>query len=96
MTRAASRPPPPPLAFAFAIATFAYLAFATDVPLIVIAIRFGEGMSNPILSAIPLFIYLGSLMVMSGLARPLVDFLPVLVGRVRGGSSFVAIPAMAR
>lgn len=83
-----------PIAFAFGIATFAHLAIDTDVPLTVIANRIGEGMSDSILSAIPLFIFLGALMVMTGLARTLVEFLLALVGHLRGGVSYVLIGGM--
>lgn len=83
-----------PIAFAFGIATFSYLVFMTDVPLTIMANRMAEGMSDPILSAIPLFVFLGSLMVLTGLARTLVEFLYACVGHLRGGVSYVMIASM--
>jgi tripartite ATP-independent transporter DctM subunit len=83
-----------PIGFAFAIAALVYLISMTDVPLTIVGNRIAEGMGDPILTAIPLFIYLGSLMVLTGLARVLVEFLLTLFGHLRGGVSFVLIGAM--
>jgi tripartite ATP-independent transporter DctM subunit len=83
-----------PIAFAFGIATLAYLAFTTSTPLNIMANRIGEGTSNPILLSVPLFVFLGLLIEMAGLARALVDFLATLVGHIRGGLSFVLLGAM--
>lgn len=83
-----------PIGFAFAIATLTYLISITNVPLTIMGNRIAEGMSDPILTAIPLFIFLGSLMVMIGLARVLVEFLLMIVGHLRGGVSYVLIGAM--
>jgi tripartite ATP-independent transporter DctM subunit len=83
-----------PIGFAFAIAALVYLLAMTDVPLTIVPNRIAEGMDDPILTAIPLFIFLGSLMVMTGLARILVEFLLTLFGHLRGGVSFVLIGAM--
>jgi tripartite ATP-independent transporter DctM subunit len=83
-----------PIAFAFGVATLAYLALMTHVPLIVVMGRMDEGMSHLILLAVPLFIFLGVLIEMTGLARAMVDFLVALLGRVRGGLSYVLLAAM--
>jgi tripartite ATP-independent transporter DctM subunit len=45
---------------------------------------------SPALLCIPLFIYAGSLMSDSGIARYLLEFVDVFVGRVRGGLGMVA------
>jgi tripartite ATP-independent transporter DctM subunit len=83
-----------PIAFAFGVATLAYLALMTHVPLIVVTGRMDEGMSHLILLAVPLFIFLGVLIEMTGLARAMVDFLVALLGRMRGGLSYVLLAAM--
>ena len=45
---------------------------------------------SPTLLCIPLFIYAGSLMSESGIAKYLLEFVDVFVGRIRGGLGFVA------
>jgi tripartite ATP-independent transporter DctM subunit len=83
-----------PIAFAFGLAIFGYLALATHTPLSVLVGRMDEGMSHLILLAIPLFVFLGLLIEMTGMARALVGFLADLVGHVRGGLHFVLVGGM--
>ena len=83
-----------PIAFGFAMATVAYLLVATATPLQIVIGRMDEGMSSLILLAVPLFVLLGQLMEMAGLARVLVAFLAALVGHVRAGLSYVLIGAI--
>lgn len=83
-----------PIAFAFGLATFGYLALATHTPLSVLVGRMDEGMSHLILLAVPLFVFLGLLIEMTGMARALVGFLADLVGHVRGGLHFVLVGGM--
>ena len=83
-----------PIAFAFGIATMSYLLLTTQVPLTIIASRIDEGTSNLILLSVPLFVFLGLLIEMAGLARALVDFIAALIGHVRGGLSYVLLGAM--
>jgi TRAP-type C4-dicarboxylate transport system permease small subunit len=83
-----------PIAIAFAVGTFAYMVFTTDVPMLLFVGRFYEGMSHLILLAIPLFVFLGLLIEMTGMARAMVDFLASLLGHVRGGLSYVLVGAM--
>ncbi|MDB6002029.1 MAG: C4-dicarboxylate transport system permease DctM subunit, partial [Rhizobacter sp.] len=83
-----------PIAFAFALATFGYLALTTSTPMLVMVGRLDEGMSHLILLAVPLFIFLGSLIEMTGMARAMINFLASLLGHVRGGLSYVLIGAM--
>ena len=51
-------------------------------------------MSHLILLAVPLFVFLGLLIEMAGMARALVGFLANLVGHVRGGLHFVLVGGM--
>ena len=83
-----------PIGFAFGVATLSYLALATQIPLTIVISRIDEGMSGLILLAVPLFIFLGLLIEMTGLARVLVDFIASLLGHVRGGLSYVLLGAM--
>lgn len=83
-----------PIAFSFALATFGYLACTTSTPMLVMVGRLDEGMSHLILLAVPLFIFLGALIEMTGMARAMIQFLASLLGHVRGGLSYVLIGAM--
>ena len=83
-----------PIAFAFGLGIFGYLALTTSTPLMVIVGRIDEGMSHLILLAVPLFVFLGLLIEMTGMARAMVAFLAALLGHVRGGLSYVLIGAM--
>jgi tripartite ATP-independent transporter DctM subunit len=83
-----------PIAFAFGLATFAYLALTTRLPVLVLVGRMDEGMSHLILLAVPLFVFLGLLIEMTGMARAMVHFLSSLLGHVRGGLSYVLVGAM--
>ena len=83
-----------PIAFAFGTATFGYLALTTRMPTLVLVGRMDEGMGNLILLAVPLFVFLGLLIEMTGMARAMVGFLASLIGHVRGGLSYVLVGAM--
>jgi len=83
-----------PIAFAFGLGTLGYLAFATRVPTGVLIGRMDEGMSHLILLAVPLFVFLGLLIEMTGMARVMVAFLSSVIGHVRGGLSYVLVGAM--
>jgi tripartite ATP-independent transporter DctM subunit len=83
-----------PIAFAFGLGTFGYMALGTDTALPVIVGRMDEGMSHLILLAVPLFVFLGLLIEMTGMAKAMVAFLAGLLGHVRGGLSYVLVGAM--
>jgi tripartite ATP-independent transporter DctM subunit len=83
-----------PIAFSFGLATLGYITLTTNTPSIVIVGRMDEGMSHLILLAVPLFVLLGLLIEMTGIARAMVAFLANLLGHVRGGLSYVLIGAM--
>jgi tripartite ATP-independent transporter DctM subunit len=83
-----------PIAFAFGLAVFGYLALTTHTPLSVLVGRMDEGMSHLILLAVPLFVFLGLLIEMTGMARAMVAFLASLLGHVRGGLHYVLVAAM--
>jgi tripartite ATP-independent transporter DctM subunit len=83
-----------PIAFSFGLATFGYLALTTDTPMQVVVGRMDEGMSHIILLSVPLFVFLGLLIEMTGMARAMVGFLASLLGHVKGGLSYVLVGAM--
>ena len=83
-----------PIGFAFGTATLAYLAITTSTPLTVVVSRMDEGMSALILLAVPLFVFLGLLIEMTGMALAMVGFLASLLGHVKGGLSYVLLGAM--
>ena len=83
-----------PIAFSFGLAIFGYLALTTRTPTTVLVGRMDEGMSHLILLAVPLFVFLGLLIEMTGMARAMVSFLSSLLGHVRGGLHYVLVAAM--
>lgn len=83
-----------PIAFCFGLATFGYLALTSSVPLEVVVGTMEEGMSHLILLSVPMFVFLGLLIEMTGMARTMVAFLASLLGHVRGGLSYVLVGAM--
>jgi tripartite ATP-independent transporter DctM subunit len=83
-----------PIAVSFGLATFGFLALTTTTPVQVIVGRMDEGMSHIILLAVPLFVFLGLLIEMTGMAKAMVAFLASLLGHVRGGLSYVLLGAM--
>ena len=83
-----------PIGFAFGTATLAFLATVTRTPLTIVVSRMDEGMSGLVLLAVPLFVFLGLLIEMTGMARAMVAFLASLLGHVRGGLYYVLLGAM--
>ena len=83
-----------PIAFAFGLSIFGYLALTTQTPVMILVGRMDEGMSHLILLAVPLFVFLGLLIEMTGMARAMVAFLASLLGHVRGGLQYVLVAGM--
>jgi tripartite ATP-independent transporter DctM subunit len=83
-----------PIAFSFGLATLSYLALTTSTPLSIVVSRMDEGMSSLVLLSVPLFVFLGLLIEMTGVAKAMVDFLAALLGHVRGGLAYVLLGAM--
>ncbi len=83
-----------PIAFSFGLGTIGYMALGTDTALPVMVGRMDEGMSHLILLAVPLFVFLGLLIEMTGMAKAMIGFLAGLLGHVRGGLSYVLVGAM--
>jgi tripartite ATP-independent transporter DctM subunit len=83
-----------PIAFAFGLSTVVYLMSMTSMPMSIVISRMDEGMSTFVLLSIPLFVLLGLLIEMTGLAAVLVNLLSALVGHFKGGLSYVLVGAM--
>ena len=83
-----------PIAFSFGVATFAYLSLGTHLPTSVVVARLEAGMSNLILLSVPLFVFLGYLLEITGMAAHIIRFLASLLGHVRNGLHYVLVAAM--
>ena len=83
-----------PIAFAFGLTTTAYLQTLTTAPLSIVVSRMDEGMSTLVLLSVPLFVFLGLLIEMTGMARAMIQCLASLVGHIRGGLCYVLLGAM--
>lgn len=83
-----------PIAFAFGLSTISYLGLITDTPLLVVSSRMEEGVSSLILLAVPLFVFLGALLQITGMADRMIQFLVALLGHVRGGLNYVLLAGM--
>jgi len=83
-----------PIAFAFGLATLGYVMLTTHTPVLIVVGRMDEGVSHLILLSVPLFVFLGMLIEMTGMARAMVGFLASLLGHVRGGLHYVLLGAM--
>lgn len=83
-----------PIGLAFVLATAAYLHFASWVPVSIVPGRMSEGMSHMILLSVPMFVLLGAIIEVAGLARAMITFLVSLIGHLRGGLQYVLLGAM--
>ncbi|MGA2998495.1 TRAP transporter large permease subunit [Bradyrhizobium sp.] len=83
-----------PIAFAFGLTTTAFLLTLTNTPLSIVVSRMDEGMSTLVLLSVPLFVFLGLLLEMTGMARAMIRCLASLVGHIRGGLCYVLLGAM--
>jgi tripartite ATP-independent transporter DctM subunit len=68
--------------------------FMTYMPMSIVISRMDEGMSHFVLLSIPLFVLLGLLIEVTGLAAMLINLLVALVGHFKGGLSYTLIGAM--
>jgi len=83
-----------PIAFAFLLGTAGFITFATSIPVSIVPGRMDEGMSHLILLAVPMFVLLGALIEMAGLASRMIAFLVSMIGHKRGGLQYVLLGAM--
>ena len=78
-----------PIAFCFS-GSLLYMSIAGGVSMKGMMLWGLQQILSPALLCIPLFIYAGSLMSESGIAKYLLEFVDVFVGRIRGGLGVVA------
>lgn len=83
-----------PIAFCFAAGTVSYLAFTTQVPLLVVVGRMDEGISSLVLVSVPIFVLLGCVLDATGMGKAIVDFLASLIGHVKAGMSYVLLGSL--
>jgi len=79
-----------PITFSLAIVSIITATFL-KIPLMAIVQQMVQGVRSFSLLAIPFFIISGEMMGKGGIARKLIDFANVLVGRVRGGLAMVNV-----
>ena len=76
----------------FALASVSILtAMYLNIPLMAIVQQMVQGVRSFSMLAIPFFILAGEMMGQGGIARKLIDFANILVGRVRGGLAMVNV-----
>jgi len=81
-----------PVAFCMGIATLLGVIVAGDLPsFLIVAHKMATGIDSFALLAIPFFILSGLFMERGGIARRLIEFANVIVGRFRGGLALVNI-----
>ena len=83
-----------PIALAFLLGTLAYISLGIAGPPFIVAARMESGMGNMLLMSIPLFVLLGAVLEVGGMAKAMIDFLAAVVGPLRGGLNYVLIAAM--
>ncbi|MFA8344372.1 MAG: TRAP transporter large permease subunit, partial [Rhodothermaceae bacterium] len=84
-----------PISYSIGISSLVTLMLnVNSIPsLTTVAQRMATGIDSFALLAIPFFIFAGALMNSGGIARRLIDFAKVLVGKLPGGLAFVNILA---
>jgi tripartite ATP-independent transporter DctM subunit len=83
-----------PIAFCFGCGVMAFLAFTSNVPLVVIVGRIDEGMANIVLVSVPIFVLLGCVLDATGMGKAIVDLLASLIGHVKAGMSYVLLGSL--
>ncbi len=81
-----------PISFTLSVSSILTMLYL-GIPPMVIGQKMADVLDNFSLMAIPFFILAGQIMADSGIAKRLVDFSSILVGKIRGGLAFVNIVA---
>ncbi|SAL71782.1 TrapT dctQ-M fusion permease, dicarboxylate transport [Caballeronia arvi] len=82
------------IAFAFALAAMAYLSLMTNAPTSIIMNRLDAAISDITLLSIPMFILVGVLLDVTGLAKAIINLMVALLGHTRGGLHYVLLGGM--
>ena len=80
-----------PVAFSIFCSTLSYFLFFSDLSIMIIVQRIGEGLGSYALLAIPFFIMAGIFMNHSGISKRLLNFSEIITGHMRGGLAQVNI-----
>ncbi|MCC6531212.1 MAG: TRAP transporter large permease subunit [Burkholderiales bacterium] len=80
-----------PVLFALAGSSILALAFASDLPLMLVAQRMVAQIDSFTLLAVPLFVLAGTIMEQGGISERLVRFASCLVGHFRGGLAMACV-----
>src|SRR5680860_1246169 len=81
-----------PVAFSLGIATLFAISL-TDIPIIIVFQRMFAGINSFVLICIPFFILMGNIMEKGGIARRIVNFSNLIIGRIKGGLAAVNVLA---
>jgi tripartite ATP-independent transporter DctM subunit len=81
-----------PVAFCLLLSAICSAIYA-GISLSVIFQRMFGGLDNFVLLAIPFFIFMGNIMEQGGMARRVVNFANIIIGRIRGGLAGVNVLA---
>ena len=81
-----------PVAFALGVATI-FAIFLMDIPMLVVFQRMFSGTNSFVLLCIPFFILMGNIMERGGIAKRIVNFSNIIVGRTTGGLAAVNVLA---
>jgi len=81
-----------PVSFSLGIATLIVISYS-DIPIIIVFQRMFAGINSFVLICIPLFILMGNIMEKGGIARRIVDFSNLIIGRIKGGLAAVNVLA---
>ncbi len=82
-----------PVGYGMGLAALAALAVNGEVPFVLLAVKFFNGLDSFQLLAVPLFILMGELMKESGLSERIIDLCRCLVGHLRAGLAQVNVLA---
>lgn len=79
------------IGYALGISALLYVLLSSDMSVLTVAQRLTVGADNLIMVALPFFLLAGELMNASGITQRLIRFALAIIGRVRGGLSFVVV-----
>lgn len=82
------------IAFAFALAAVAYITLMTNAPISIVLNRLDTSISDATLLSIPMFIFLGVLLEVTGIAKAIINLMVALFGHKRGGLHYVLLAGM--
>ena len=79
---------PVPMCFGLALAVMHFIGGVSMQGVILYGL---QQIMSPVLLSVPFFIFMGGLMSESGIAKHLLDFVNIFVGRVKGGLGIVSV-----